>query len=71
MYTWLTEGTLTAEKARRAIMGGLILVNGIIEDKPGFQVDTEAELEVKGNPHPYVSREGLSLKRQLMSSKLI
>ncbi|NLM09341.1 MAG: TlyA family RNA methyltransferase [Clostridiaceae bacterium] len=53
------------EKARRAIMGGLILVNGIIEDKPGFQVDTEAELEVKGNPHPYVSRGGLKLEKAI------
>ncbi|HEY8421259.1 MAG TPA: TlyA family RNA methyltransferase [Thermoclostridium sp.] len=53
------------EKARRAIMEGLVLVNGIVEDKPGFQVDTGAELEVKGNPIPYVSRGGLKLEKAI------
>lgn len=53
------------EKARRAIMEGLILVNGAIEDKPGFQVDTEAELEVRGNTLPYVSRGGLKLEKAI------
>ncbi|AGC69206.1 FtsJ-like methyltransferase [Thermoclostridium stercorarium subsp. stercorarium DSM 8532] len=53
------------EKARRAIMEGLVLVNGVVEDKPGFQVDTEAELEIRGNPIPYVSRGGLKLEKAL------
>jgi len=53
------------EKARRAIMEGLILVNGVVEDKPGFQIDTRAELEVRGNPLPYVSRGGLKLEKAI------
>lgn len=53
------------EKARRAIMEGLIFVNGMREDKPGFQVDTEAELEVRGNSLPYVSRGGLKLEKAI------
>ena len=36
------------EKARRAIMSGLVLVNGTVEDKPGFQVSDGAEIEIKG-----------------------
>ena len=29
------------EKARRAVMAGLILVNGRMEDKPGLQVNPD------------------------------
>lgn len=53
------------EKARRAIMEGIIFVNGIREDKPGFQVDGKAEIEVRGNPLPYVSRGGLKLEKAI------
>jgi len=53
------------EKARRAIMEGLVLVNGVIEDKPGFQVDSGAAIEVRGNPVPYVSRGGLKLEKAI------
>lgn len=53
------------EKARRAIMEGLVLVNGVIEDKPGFQVGAGAEIEIKGNPVRYVSRGGLKLEKAI------
>lgn len=53
------------EKARRAIMEGLVFVNGIREDKPGSQVDTSSEIEIKGNLLPYVSRGGLKLEKAI------
>lgn len=53
------------EKARRAIMEGMVVVNGAVEDKPGFQVDQNAEIEIKGNPLPYVSRGGLKLEKAI------
>ena len=53
------------EKARRAIMSGLVLVNGTVEDKPGFQVSDGAEIEIKGNPVPYVSRGGLKIEKAI------
>ena len=53
------------EKARRAIMEGIVFVNGIREDKPGFQVHEDAEIEIKGNRLPYVSRGGLKLEKAI------
>ena len=53
------------EKARRAIMSGLVLVNGTVEDKPGFQVSDGAEIEIKGNPVPYVSSGGLKIEKAI------
>lgn len=53
------------EKARRAIMAGLVFVNGEREDKPGASIDPNAEIEVKGAVMPYVSRGGLKLEKAL------
>ena len=49
------------EKARIAIMEGLVYVNKAISDKPGTQVPEDALLEVKGQVCPYVSRGGYKL----------
>ena len=49
------------EKARIAIMEGLVYVNKAISDKPGTQVAEDALLEVKGQVCPYVSRGGYKL----------
>ena len=43
----------------------LVNVNGIREDKPGFQVHEDAEIEIKGNRLPYVSRGGLKLEKAI------
>ncbi len=51
------------EKARRAIMAGLVFVNGEREDKPGTAIDPQAQVIVKGAPMPYVSRGGLKLEK--------
>ncbi len=55
------------EKARAAIMSGLIYVNGQREDKAGSafpDADTTA-IEVRGRALPYVSRGGLKLERAI------
>ncbi|HEY8341885.1 MAG TPA: TlyA family RNA methyltransferase [Calditerricola sp.] len=52
----------TREKARRAIMAGLVRVNGATVDKAGAKVSPDARIEVKGDPCPYVSRGGLKLE---------
>ncbi|MCK8825439.1 TlyA family RNA methyltransferase [Fuchsiella alkaliacetigena] len=52
-------------QAKRAIMAGLVLVNEQVVDKAGTQVDVEAEIRVKGEVHPYVSRGGLKLEKAL------
>ena len=53
------------EKARTAIMEGLVYVNKAISDKPGTQIAEDAFIEVKGDTCPYVSRGGLKLEKAL------
>ncbi len=55
----------TREKAKRAIMAGIIYTNEERLDKPGEKVDAEIPLNVKGNQMPYVSRGGLKLEKAL------
>mgnify|MGYP006295855461 CR=1 FL=1 len=52
-------------QAKRAIMAGLVFVNGQREDKAGTQIDPEAEIEYRGDKNPYVSRGGLKLEKAL------
>lgn len=63
----LTEKGLaeSREKARRMIMAGLVFVDGRLCDKPGTQVDCEANIDVKGSDCPYVSRGGFKLEKAL------
>ena len=51
------------EKAKRAIMAGMIYVNGNIMDKPGSTVSDDADVKIKGNSLKYVSRGGLKLEK--------
>ncbi len=53
------------EKAKASIMAGLIYVDGQRIDKPGTPVDTEAEIKVKEDLCPYVSRGGLKLEKAI------
>ncbi len=53
------------EKAKASIMAGVVYVDGIRVDKPGTPVDTEAEISVKEETCPYVSRGGLKLEKAL------
>lgn len=49
-------------KAQALILAGQVVVNDQRVDKPGAQVPREAELRLKGEVLPYVSRGGLKLK---------
>ncbi len=55
----------TREKAKAAIMAGLVYVNGQISDKSGNMIDPEAPVEVRGDSCPYVSRGGYKLEKAL------
>ncbi|MGJ7912040.1 TlyA family RNA methyltransferase [Neobacillus sp. LXY-1] len=55
----------TREKAKRAIMAGLVYSNEERLDKPGEKVKVDIPLQVKGNILPYVSRGGLKLEKAL------
>lgn len=52
-------------RAQAVIMSGEVYVNGQKSDKPGTPTDAEAEIEVRGNICPYVSRGGLKLEKAL------
>ena len=56
------------EKAKKAIMAGLVMVSGQVKDKAGDQLAVDLDpsvIEIKGNPIPYVSRGGLKLEKGL------
>ena len=53
------------EKAKAIIMSGDVYVAGQRIDKAGTMVDKEADIEVRGNVCPYVSRGGLKLEKAL------
>ncbi len=53
------------EKAKAAIMAGIVYVDGERVDKAGTPVDANAELFVKEDICPYVSRGGLKLEKAL------
>ncbi len=55
----------TREKAKRAIMAGLVFSGSERLDKPGMKIDRETKLEVKGNSLRYVSRGGLKLEKAI------
>lgn len=55
----------TREKAKRAIMAGIVYSNEERLDKPGEKVKADIPLTIKGNVLPYVSRGGLKLEKAL------
>jgi 23S rRNA (cytidine1920-2'-O)/16S rRNA (cytidine1409-2'-O)-methyltransferase len=58
------------EKAKSAIMAGIIYVDGQRVDKAGTGVKEDAEIFVKENTCPYVGRGGLKLEKALKSFQL-
>lgn len=56
---------LSRERAQALIIAGKVLVNGQKFDKPGANVETDAELRLLGEDLKYVSRGGLKLERAL------
>lgn len=55
----------TREKAKRAIMAGLVFSEQERLDKPGVKVEEDIPLTVKGKAIPYVGRGGLKLEKAL------
>ena len=55
----------TREKAKRAVMAGLVFSNESRMDKPGEKVNADIPLTLKGKVMPYVSRGGLKLEKAL------
>ena len=53
------------EKAKASIMAGIVYVDGQKSDKAGNMVDENAEILVKSNICPYVSRGGLKLEKSM------
>ncbi|MDQ0337719.1 23S rRNA (cytidine1920-2'-O)/16S rRNA (cytidine1409-2'-O)-methyltransferase [Caldalkalibacillus uzonensis] len=58
------------EKAKRAIMAGLVFSQSEKIDKPGIKIPVDTLLTVKGSPVPYVSRGGLKLEKAIQSFQL-
>jgi 23S rRNA (cytidine1920-2'-O)/16S rRNA (cytidine1409-2'-O)-methyltransferase len=53
------------EKARRAVMAGVIVVDGRVVDKAGAAVNDAARVEVLADKEPFVSRGGRKLAHAL------
>lgn len=53
------------ERAKASIMAGIVYVDGQKSDKAGNMVDVNAEITVKENLCPYVSRGGLKLEKAM------
>jgi 23S rRNA (cytidine1920-2'-O)/16S rRNA (cytidine1409-2'-O)-methyltransferase len=56
---------LTRERARALILSGIVLVGKERVDKAGALVAADAEIRLRGEDHPYVSRGGVKLKSAL------
>lgn len=55
----------TVEKARALVMAGQVVVDDHTVDKAGRQVAIDADIRLRGENLPYVSRGGLKLRRAL------
>ena len=55
----------TRVAAQRLVMAGLVFSGDRRLEKPGQSVAEDVALEVRGQPHPYVSRGGLKLEKAL------
>mgnify|MGYP001198265547 FL=1 len=53
------------EKAKAAVMAGLVFIDGERVWKAGTKVSRTARIAVQGSLHPYVSRGGLKLEKAL------
>lgn len=63
--------TQSRERAKTSIMAGLVYVNGQKADKCGTMTDENAQIELRENVLPYVSRGGLKLEKALKAFPVI
>jgi len=64
------EFASTLEKARALILARAVKINDDYIDKAGTSVSVDAEIHIKGEGNPYVSRGGLKLAGALKEFKL-
>jgi 23S rRNA (cytidine1920-2'-O)/16S rRNA (cytidine1409-2'-O)-methyltransferase len=65
------QGLVTSrERARALILAGKVIVDDHRIDKAGSQVDIDADIRLKGEDIPYVSRGGLKLEQALREFSL-
>jgi 23S rRNA (cytidine1920-2'-O)/16S rRNA (cytidine1409-2'-O)-methyltransferase len=57
--------TVSRERARALILAGKVIVDDHRVDKAGAQVPVDADLRLKGEDLPYVSRGGLKLEKAI------
>lgn len=55
----------TREKAKRAVMAGIVYSNDLRMDKAGEKIAIDAPLTIKGQMMPYVSRGGYKLEKAM------
>ena len=62
---YLTENGFaqSRERAKSLIMAGVVYIDNQKADKPGMNVPPCANVEVRSNDNPYVSRGGLKLAK--------
>lgn len=53
------------ERAKALIMSGIVFSGGQRIDKPGDEIPVDADIEIRGETLPYVSRGGLKLEKAL------
>lgn len=53
------------EKAKKALMAGLVYVDDQLIDKAGMKVNHDSDIRIKGKALPYVSRGGLKLEKAI------
>ena len=53
------------ERAKSALMEGIVFIGGERIDKAGTKVDVDSEITVKGDDCPYVSRGGYKLEKAI------
>ena len=58
------------EKARALIIEGKVIAEGRVIDKPGTQVNVEAQLQLQGGKSPYVSRGGEKIEGALKAFEI-
>lgn len=62
----VTDGYFESrERAKQAILAGLVYVNGQLARKAAQQIQADARIEVLADPLPYVSRGGLKLEKAI------
>ena len=58
------------EKAKRAIVEGIVFVDGVKISKPGLKIDESSEITIVGEKLKYVSRGGLKLEKAIQEFQL-